>query len=470
MPSLHISFLKHLSLLQMKKFSLALYVLAFGIIINSCNDPSPIGSELLQEDQVDIFFTDSITLVASTLKEDRILTYDPNPSTINDNFLLGDYTDPVFGTVNTGIYAQLTLDFNPPDYEGALVDSVVLTLQYDSLGTYGQLDQDLFSLGIYRVTENIDRESDYFSDDSFIVDEANPLAEVLDFSPKVSSMDSLQDIIDYRFNSDGDTISIPPSLRIRFSNFFGGELVNYDSVIYANNTSFLEQFNGIHVRPLAQTPGMLSFDISSLSASGMTVYYRQDTINTQYEYSFSSRFVQFNSFEHDFQNTTIDNFFDDTTLGDSLLFLQAMSGPNIKIELPNIDDLQNIIVNKAELEFTVASDVDGDNLNNYPPIETMIAADIGDDGEFVFLSDVLVGNNGSFGGFLIDEVGEQGEAIQVYRMNISAHFQQIIDGLRDNTIYLRAFPKQEQAGRVVIYGPGHSTYPMKLKLTYTNLN
>ena len=452
----------------MKKISLALYVLAFGVVVNSCNDPSPIGSELLQQDQVDIFFTDSIQLKASTVKEDRILTYDPNPSTIYDNFLVGDYTDPVFGNTQAGLFAQLTLDFDPPDYEDALLDSVVLTLQYDSIGTYGILDEDLFSLGVYRITEPIDKESDYYSDDEFDFDEVTPLAEKLDFTPRVSTGDSITGILDYRFDPDGDTLTIPPSLRFKFTNFFGQEFINYDSVTYASNTNFVEQFKGIHVRPLTNTPGILSFDISSLSASGLTVYYRQDTVRTQYEYSFSTRFVQFSNLKNDFEGAIVDDFFDDTDLGDSILFVQAMTGPNVKIEIPDIEDFENVIVNKAELEFTVA-DIDGDNLNDYPAIENLIAADIGADGQFVFLTDVLAGGV-NFGGFVIDETGQQNEAIQVYRMNTSAQFQQIIEGNRDNVIYIRAFPKQEQANRVVIYGPGHSTYPMKLKLTYTKLN
>lgn len=451
----------------MKKISLALYVLAFGLIISACNDPSTIGSDLLEGDQVDVFFTDTIGLQASTIKEENVLTYDPNPSTIFDNFLLGDYNDPIFGRSVAGIYAQLTLDFDPPDYEDALLDSVVLTLQYDTLNAYGDLNADPFSLGIYRITETIDKESDYFSDDAFMVDEAEPLAILSDFTPKITFGDSIAGIIDYRFDEAGDTISLPPSIRLKFTNFFGQELINYGDDVYSSNTNFVEQFKGIHVRPLANNSGMLSFDISSLSASGMTVYYRQDTVKTQYNYDFSSRFVQFNNFSHDYTGAPIDAFFEDTTLGDSILFLQSMAGPNVKIDIPNLDGLEGVIINKAELEFTVA-ELPGDDLNAYRPIEDMIAADFVDE-TFVFLGDVLAGG-ANFGGDLLEEVGEDNEPLQRYRMNISAHFQRIIEGTSGNSIYLRAFPKQEQAARVVIFGPGHSKYPMKLRLTYTTLN
>ncbi len=453
----------------MKKISLALYVLTFGIIVNSCNDPSTIGSELLAEDQVDVFYTDTIQLTASTIKEDDILTFDPNPSVIYDNFLVGDYTDPIFGNTFAGLYAQLVLNFDEPDYDGVFLDSIVLTLQYDSLNTYGLLNQDPFSIGVYQLTERADQNSDFFSSDSLMYDPI-PLSEELDFMPLVSSMDSIKGLLDYTSDSEGDTIDIAPSLRMHLPTSlgtFGLDFINYPQDVYSSNTSFIDQFNGIHVRPLNSTPSMLSFDISNVTSSGLTVYYRRDTVKEQYNYSFSSRFVQFNSFKHDFTNTVVEDAFDDTAFGDSLLFLQAMAGPNIKIDISNTDAFDNVIINKAELEFTVA-ELPGSDPNDYPAIETMIAADFVDD-EFVFLSDVLAGGP-NFGGSIIETIGDQGETLKVYRMNISAHFQEVVDGLRGGTIYFRAFPKQEQSGRVVIYGPGHSKYPMKLSLTYTQLN
>ncbi|MFT5166591.1 MAG: hypothetical protein ACI8P3_001823 [Saprospiraceae bacterium] len=453
----------------MKKISLALYVLAFGIIINSCNDPSPIGSELLAEDQVDVFYTDTFRLTASTLREDSILAYDPNPDIIYDNFQFGNFKDPIFGNIEAGIYAQLIPNPDLPDFEGAILDSIVLTLQYDSSRTYGILDDTPFGVGVYRISEAIDVESKYYSDQNFQV-EATPLAEISSFTPMIASTDSIKGLIDYTSDADGDTIDIAPSLRIPLSLEFGQSLINeYDSLIYTSNTNFVAQLlNGLYVKPLVETPGMLSFDISLFTSSRLTIYYRQDTIKTQYVYGFSSQFVQLNNFNHNTAGAVIDDFFNDTAKGDSLLFAQAMAGPNIKVEFPNTDALQNVIINKAELIFTVA-ELPADDIDSYPPTSVLIATDIDTDGNFTFLSDILLGG-ASFGGIVIDEVGSQGESIKQYTMNISSHFQDIIDGRKDHSIYLRTFPKQEKSSRSVIYGPGHSTYPMKLKLAFTKLD
>ncbi len=451
----------------MKRISLAFCALAFGILINSCNDPSALGSELLEEDQVDIFHTDTISIIASTVQEDSILTFDPNPSVNFNSFQFGDFNDPIFGNVVAGFYGQIIPGFNPPNYTDAVLDSIILTLQYDSSGIYGKVTDESFGLGIYRIMDVINLEEQYFSNQTLIVDEAMPLAEISSFTPMFAVSDSIKGLIDYTFNPDGDTITIAPSLRIPLPLSLGDEFINYDSVDYSSNTNFLELFNGIHVRPLVQTPGMLSFDISALSTAGITVYYSRDTVNVQYEYDFSSRFVQFNNFKHDRTGTIVEDFINTPERGDSLLFIQAMAGPNVKIEFPEIEAFQNVIINKAELIFTVAIHPDDDQ-ENYPPIESLIAADINDNDEFVFLSDIVLGGN-SFGG-RVETVEEQGEIIQQYSMNISGYFQDIIDEVQDNTIYLRAFPKQERSDRVIIYGPGHSKYPMKLQLTYTKLD
>lgn len=447
----------------MKKISLALWVIAFGIIINSCNDPSPIGAELLEDDQVEVLFSDTLTLRTSTVKEDNIVVFDPDPSVTFDNFLIGDMEDPIFGRATASLYAQLTLDFDAPDYTDATVDSIVLTLQYDSLSTYGILDQEAFDLGVYRIMDVVDIENEHFSNESFMVDESTPLAEINNLIPQLSSSDSIKGLIDYRFDDEGDTIDIPASLRIHLPLSLAEELINYDSIIYNSDNNFVEQFNGIHVRAMSSTPGMLSVNISEISVSGMTVYYRKDGSNEQYTYEFSSRFVQMSNFSHDFSGSTVENFFDDPVLGDSILFVQSMSGPNIKIEIPNADAFQGSIINKAELIFTIA-ELNEDDPANYPPIFSIIAADLDEDEEFSFVQDILIGGS-NFGGVFI----ETADGFMEYRMNLSAHFQEIIDGDRANTIFLRAFPKQEQADRTVVFGPGHSTHPMKLKLTYTKL-
>ena len=108
----------------MKRLIIALNVLSLGMLfVMSCNEPSPIRAELIEGDQANIKFTDSVTIVASTIEEDSVLVFDPDPGIIFTKFFIGDYDDPVFGNVKANLNAQFWPPFIP-DFEGAVYDSL----------------------------------------------------------------------------------------------------------------------------------------------------------------------------------------------------------------------------------------------------------------------------------------------------------------------------------------------------------
>jgi predicted small secreted protein len=456
----------------MKRMILALAVLTLGmLLVSSCNEASPIGAELVEGDQANIKYTDSVSFNALTVKEDSVLVFDPNPSIEFNNFFVGDYDDPVFGNTKADLNAQLWPSSIPVFINtDAVLDSIVLILRYDSNDTYGDLVTDPYRLGVFRLTENIDLERNYYSNDEFQYDMANPLAKTGDFIPKYSSADTVR-VVDYTF-STADTITLPAHLRIHLPEEFGNELLNLDSSIYASTSAFLNHFNGIVVKGLKRTKGILNFDLKS-DISNMTLYFHTDTIYQQYKFAFHSNAVKFSNFKHDYTGSIVDDFFNNKTKGDSLVFIQAMSGPNIQIEFPDPEKLGDIIVNKAELIFTYA-ELEEDNIKIYPPLErTIIAIDDEVTGAFGFINDVIVGSQSGtnwFGGVVEEKIDNGGEKIFTYTYNISSHFQRIIDGTAGNIIFIRAFPKQSKAERSILYGPKHSKYPVKFNLTYTVLN
>ncbi len=453
----------------MKRMLLAFFVLTVGMLfVSSCNEPSPLGAELLEGDQANIKNTDSITFNTITVKEDSILVYDPDPAIDFNNFLIGDYNDPIFGNVKADLNAQLWPSFNAPDFQGAILDSLVLILKYDSTNTYGNLTSDPYHLGVYRLSENMNLEQKYYSSQVFPYDMDNTLGETGDFIPKYGAADTMR-VVDYTF-SKADTITLPAHLRIHLPEELGEELM--DTMLYASTAIFLEQFNGIVVKALSPTKGILSFDLVS-SVSNMTLYYHTDTIYQQYTYTFFEDGVKFSNFKHDTAGSIVDDFINNEPEGDSLVFIQSMSGPNIKVEFPNADKLGDIIINKAELIFTYA-ELEDDDIEVYPPLKrAIISIEDEDTGGFAFISDVLLGastSNNWFGGEVEKTIDDDGIDINTYSFNISSHFQRIVEGTVSNTIFIRAFPKQERAGRAILYGPKHSKYPVKFKLTYTELN
>ena len=451
----------------MKRMLLALSVLTVGmLLVASCNEASVLGADLVEGSQANIKHTDSITFNTITIEDDSILVYDPDPFLEFNNFFIGNYDDPVFGNTTANLYAQLWTGTNAPNFEGAVLDSIVLIMRYDSTNTYGNLSSDPYRIGVYRVTENIDNNSFYYSNDTFLYDMITPLAETDDFFPKYSLADTVR-VVDYTLSSEGDTITLPAQLRIPLSTDFGNELLDFE---YSTNAAFLEQFKGIVVKAINPTEGIMSFNLTS-AVSNMTLFYRtEDTIRQQYRYIFSSSGVKFSSFEHDFTGSTVEDFIENKADGDSLLFVQSMSGPYIKIDFPNAQNLGDIIVNKAELQFTFA-ELDNDDVTYYPPLERSIT--VFENGGLSFISDVILGTATTinwFGGTVQESVDDQGDPIYTYNYNISSHFQDIVRGTLPNTIFIRAFPAQERARRAILYGPKHSKYPAKFILTYTVLN
>ena len=197
------------------------------------------------------------------------------------------------------------------------------------------------------------------------------------------------------------------------------------------------------------------------------MYYTKDGVGRELNWnidpSLSTKVI---SYTHDYAGSEIEPFIEDPALGDSLLFLQGYSGVNAKVTLNDLSNLQDVIINRAELE--VFGTILDEDKEFYPLPEQLIAAEIVDE-ELSLVRDfsfsTSVGNVSLSGG----DKEDFEENIYQYKLNLSTHFQEIVDGDASNEIILRLFPKPSNVRRMAIFGPGHSTYPMKLVITYTQL-
>jgi hypothetical protein len=262
-------------------------------------------------------------------------------------------------------------------------------------------------------------------------------------------------------------------VRMQMSDAFTENLLAQDSATFQSADSFRLWLKGMHVRMTQGENTMLGFDLRSVW-SGITVYYHGigDTINAETYFKFvdgPGSGVHHSRFIHEYAGSVAESFLQNPELSDSLLFVQGMSGLNIKISLPGLKNLDDILINKAELEFYTAQLAD-DSLSLYPRVRQLINAVRNDEGDVVNSEDVstilsLFGLLTPFGGNLttVDSAG----GIMRYRMNITASLQDIYKGATENEFLVTAFPKSSIPNRVILYGPGHSTYPVRLRLTYT---
>ena len=105
-------------------------VLAVTVLLPSCKkDTSDVGLDLLQGDQLQGIFTDTMTIVSHTLKVDSVKT------SKTASIICGNYYDPVFGVTNSSFYSEVIPEKTGSAVvfpSGCQIDSVVLSLAFKS--------------------------------------------------------------------------------------------------------------------------------------------------------------------------------------------------------------------------------------------------------------------------------------------------------------------------------------------------
>ncbi len=445
-------------------------------IIFACTEPTPIGSELLEEDQANLSFSNAIPVNAKTVEGTPIPSYSPFATFQLPTYLFGEINDPTFGKSTASIYTQVSRNFEPPFSEGIFaIDSIILSLELDSLNNFGSFSEPL-SVEVYKLQEDMLNTSDYTSDRTFMT-EADLIGEAT-FTP--SFIDSIE--IDNYISGTDSTVSTMQSshIRVPLKIELGQELL--DSTIYASDTTFLNFLRGIYIKPATSNGGLVSFNFNS-SISRITLYYRsaQRDILYEYRYPFTIGNARNSLLVHETEGAAIGGVINQENA--DFLYLQSMAGSNIELNFPDLSGFENIVVNKAELELTVATEET--DTTRFPLVQQIIASSLRD-GEIEVVDDVLAAilstnpiSTDVFGGIPVKETVD-GVTLTKYKINLSSYFQTLLDGRSDPNIlltagatqaafYLPIVPKGNRGNTVVLYGPSHPEYAPKLNLIYTDL-
>lgn len=427
----------------------------------ACTKPTPFGSELLDEEQAVYQFTDTLTLRCTIEREDSVLTSDPDSRAAT--FLCGELNDPIFGKSTSEIYSLLQMAFPDPGFDPAkqTFDSIVLYIRYASANVYGDTTQAQ-TLRVFRLQEALEDGEDYYSDTSLLAGEE--IGRLENFLPKPNTADSLF-----------STTSKSPYLSVRLSDSFGQELFNLDTNILINDSSFYRALRGIKITTSANAnPGaMLAFDLNNQTYSFVRLYY-QDSIQRNFNFFFAGT-NKFTHFTHEYNGSQAGQQIGQQS--DDLLYLQAMQGLRLKVEIPYIDQLDNIAVNKAQLVLTSATLPNDNSL--LTSARQLILTEFLGDSVFAFTSDVAYSlgpglNQGFslFGGFPIKET-VNGTLVERYRLTMSQRLQDMVDDtsgdIKKKTVYINITPQSRVPNRSVMYGPKNTTFPAKLELKYTRV-
>lgn len=462
----------------MSPIGVILLLVVITILNDSCTKPSLVGEDIFIDDVLGLSTTDTVSLFTTTAVGDSVRTYTQVTNQQLPNYLVGRLDDPIFGKSTAISYAQTRLLTTSPNFDLTTLDSVVLSLPYDNNSRHYGNTGGTQTIVISRLTEDMDVTATYYSNRLF---QSGTVLGQKTFVPNFTdSVDVVIPESDTSFN-----VKLRPQLRVRLSETFGNELLN-NSNNMTGIDDFLEYFKGIEIKGIGSNDALLSFD---LVGANMTLFYtQQDSIfdadgNFESVEDIGKRFVfDINSF-----SAKSSYYFNDRTgvgsdridapitqylnnENDSLVFVQSMNGLNTKITFPYLDDLKGSIINKAELVVTVANRDDLDLFSL--PEQLIVVSEL--DSNLIIIEDVAVslGTSNDFtlhgGDFEAETI--DGVVYTRYRLNISGHFQDMIDGIVGNTIYITTYPKPQIADRVVLGGGNHSVFPMKLNLNYTKID
>jgi hypothetical protein len=427
-------------------------IAALWLLFSFCKEPVLNDSELVPDNKLGVFVTDTLTLVTQTVREDSLRT---DELAIN---IIGKMNDPVFGKSLAGAYFQLRLQTNSIDLgENLELDSAVLMLRYS--GGYGDIKKPLTFIA-YEITESMDKDALYYSNKSFTI--GDEIGRLENHVPNL--------------NDDISTVEgkLPPHLRIKLHQNWASRIFSEaeaGSGNVANNENFVQYMKGIYVTVDENAAGnsILYFDLLA-ATSAMAFYYKKpDEDSLAWKIVVNNSSATSNFFKHDYSGSVVEKYLSGKrNASDSLVFIQSMAGLKAKVNIPNLKNLGNISINKAELIITgLKTPIDITSEYAVPGRLTLNASD--SIGKNDFLEDQFVSET-YFGGIKGQEADGLGNSLNRYKFNTALYYQAIVQGSKqDYGIFILTFPSSRIADRLIAGGGNHSKNKMKLKLTYTKI-
>jgi hypothetical protein len=428
------------------------------LFIAACNEPGLIGSDLVEDEQVELFFTDTIHPQISTIRGDSVRIYAPSIATL-DNYLFGNFNDPVFGNSIASLYFRLKAPEVNPDFDIAnRIDSIVLILDIDSSTVYGNALEN-FTAEIFALTEEMDGDEEYFSNSSFTT-EPMPVAVSNGFSPGAVDSISIIEPLD----GDEETVRAKNHWRIKFDNSFVQDFKLSDTSIFLTDSAFLEKYKGFYLKPTSQNEGLLSLDFLNAISRFSVYYHSDDTTFLKRNFNFERTLVS--NFESNYTGSKVEPFLNSIANNDSLIFIQGMQGLEAKVTFPDKPFNEDLIISKAELELTIA-DLPNSNSTLFTPPSQLMIYQKSSDSTKVFIEDLLYVVNNSDFSLWFGGTPQKNGSLTKYTFNISAYLAKVWAGEVPKEVYIQVNKRWQDPSRVVLYGGNAQNHPAKINLYFS---
>ena len=382
----------------------AFYVLL--AVLFACNDPDIIGLDLPGSARFTITNDSIDNFTIKTVSEDSLRSDE------SQNLLLGQINDPIFGENKGSFCTQMLLPNNNIDaINGIEVDSVFLT--YSISDHYGDLNEsEDLEINVYRLSEDIYKDSNYYSDTSFNYDPNN--------------------LVTNYFINEGDS-STSSFINIQLDNNFGEMIMNETGGSnMIDNVAFLEFFKGFHVEATASNTILYLNPIADKSR--FSIYYHEIEGDTALSFDFelggdATRINMFNKKD-----------INDISPDVNEIFIQSMAGYKAEFDFTNLEEIQTKCLGKSINRVTI--DFEAFENNDYPPHEKLYLLRENNEGKIVFLTDFTIEGEGHFGGEFDNNT---------YSFNITRYFVQLLTNDQyTNKLYLVPVLGSANANRTIL--------------------
>ncbi len=439
-----------------------IFVFFSGFYFSSCDDDtSRLGLGILPaSDTLNVKSFDTLSIHAFTEKSLGIETGQPKYSPF------GYYNDPIFGPT----WAEIATEFgfsasDTIEGDNLVADSAIMYIRILENGVYGDVSSSV-QMDAYLINSE-------FPEDSLHNSDFDP-ATITDVT-KIGSNK-------LKFNRSQVKFYFDQS----FADMLLAPAMDENDTTYNNIAAFKEKFKGLLFRtqPLEDNGAIALFNLYAFTSfdqgrqvpSFIQLFYHftegDSIVNEQVTYTFErEEDLFFNMYKHDYSKS---DFYSNlnTDVIDSVVYLQAMAGSQVRIHIPALDNWTEpgeIAVNSALLTVNLE---DFDKTSDFlvPPFRLGMKV-VHPDGEEELIEDLQTFSFDYFMGALSQDK---------YTFNITKHVQAVADGAENQDIIIYPVYIEEIGNasrltenyilpeRVVLAGTKNST-PVKLSIIYTKL-
>lgn len=441
----------------MNRILIGLSFLAGLITFFSCTESTILGSEILDEDFVNVDYADSSTIHFKTVVSDSVRVFPVSGS----QYLLGQINDPVFGKFDAYAYFQIKQIYDIAKHKGTTLDSVVLSMSFSKNGFWGDENAD-FDIEVFEAGESLEDFDTIYSNREI---QKGALLGTASFNPFEGDT--------IKVATGKDTVTYYNTFRVRLSQAFGEKLFN-DSLVLNNDTLLAQQTNGIWLR--AKTNGNAVFGLDNTiflnDYSNKLIFYYKDASGNLLKHPLTLGGKRGVHYSNDFNGSEAKKFLEGFASSDSISFISGGQGLSIRVELPYPSTYEQRLINYAYLDFYTAEQTDVPGLLPYRKVDRIYSYYYpGGGNSSKYTQDLnysIVANVPTYyNGYLREILEEDGTTIYRYRINLTNELKRRIRENDRSPIFLTPYLSEARAYRSVVFGPKHSKYPAKLKVTYT---